>query len=244
LIRIVLLNQPGNIWQIGIQYLEGNGNKGKDKNQRRTSYKIVKRVDYMAQYFDLHIHSMNSIDSTIKPRRIFDRALDLGLRGVAITDHNELTVHQSPFQEVLSIPGMEINVDEVAADIIALGISKPIPQTMSLKEAMIEVHRQGGVVIIPHPFSSSSNYPALGERLFDVAEYIDGIDITSPKTHVDNKKARSVAENLRKAKMGSSDAHHEEDIGRAVTVVHRPVNSAKDLLDQIRARATKAKLLR
>jgi predicted metal-dependent phosphoesterase TrpH len=198
----------------------------------------------MAQLFDLHIHSVNSFDSSIRVRRIFDKALDLGLRGVAITDHNELTIAKSPFSEVLSIPGMEINIEDLHADIIALGISKPVSPELSLKQAIEAIHSQGGVVIVPHPFSSSSNYPALGEKLFDVSSILDGIEITSPKTHVDNRRARNTADSLRLAKIGSSDAHREDEIGRAVTIVQRPVHSVKDLLDQIRMRNTKAKLMR
>jgi predicted metal-dependent phosphoesterase TrpH len=198
----------------------------------------------MVQYFDLHIHSVNSFDSSIRIRRIFDLAFDRGLSGIAITDHYELTIADSPYPEVLSIPGMELCTEELHADIIALGIKKPIDPSLKIKSAMKEIHRQGGIVIIPHPFSSSSNYPALGEKLFELSEFIDGIDITSPQKHVDNRRARKTAEMLRVAKIGSSDAHREEDVGRAVTVVHRPVGSTRELLDQIRARATKAKLLR
>lgn len=204
----------------------------------------LQRCSIMAQFFDLHIHSVNSQDSDIRIPRIFERALDLGLRGVAITDHNELTLVNSPFSEVMVIPGMEIYVEQEKADVIALGISKPIPGTLDLKTIMESIHRQGGVVIIPHPFSSSSNYPALGQRIFDFSRMIDGIEITSRKTHVDNRRARTVAEQFRVAKIGSSDAHREDEIGRAVTVFHRPVNSVKDLLDNIKARTVKAKLMR
>jgi len=198
----------------------------------------------MAQFFDLHIHSLNSPDSNIKPRRIFDAALDRGLRGVAITDHNELTLHNSPFSEVMAVPGMEIFVEEVKADLIALGISKKIPSTLSLKATCEAVHSQGGVVIVPHPFSSSSNYHAIGDNVFTISREIDGIDIMSPKPHVDNRRARSVAEQLHVAKLGGSDAHREEDIGRAVTVCHRPVHTVADLINQIKGRQVKAKLLR
>lgn len=198
----------------------------------------------MPQHFDLHIHSINSFDSNIRVRRIFDKALDLGLRGIAITDHNELTIAQSPYSEILAVPGMEINVEEIHADIIALGISKKINPELSLNDVLSAIRKQGGVAIVPHPFSSSHNYPALGERIFKVGELIDGIDITSPQHHVDNRRARKAAETLRVAKVGSSDAHREQDIGRAVTVVQRPVNSVKELLDMIRMKQTKAKLMR
>lgn len=192
----------------------------------------------------MHIHSSFSPDSDIRPRRIFDRALDLGLRGVAITDHNELTQIESPFSEVIAIPGMEVYIEEYQADIIGLGLTRAVNRGSTFKEAVTEIKSQGGIVIVPHVFSSSYNYPALGEKIFEVAEFIDGIDITSPKQHVNNFRARKTAETLGKAKLGSSDAHSEEDIGRAVTVVQRPINSVKDLLDQIRMKRTKAKVLR
>jgi len=45
-----------------------------------------------ARLFDMHVHTTGSADSSIPPWMAVSRARELGLRGLAITDHDRLTV--------------------------------------------------------------------------------------------------------------------------------------------------------
>ena len=42
--------------------------------------------------FDLHNHSHNSWDSSVTPKEYMRRAREVGLKGLAITDHDHFTV--------------------------------------------------------------------------------------------------------------------------------------------------------
>jgi DNA polymerase III subunit alpha len=51
----------------------------------------------LVQRFDIHNHTCYSnlrlIDSTVRPRELIDRAIELGLAGIAVTDHEALGCH-------------------------------------------------------------------------------------------------------------------------------------------------------
>ena len=51
----------------------------------------------MNTYFNCHNHTMYSnlrlLDCIIKPKDLIDRAIELGLSGIAITDHEALSAH-------------------------------------------------------------------------------------------------------------------------------------------------------
>ena len=48
-------------------------------------------------FFNCHNHTMYSnlrlLDCIIKPKDLIDRAIELGLSGIAITDHEALSAH-------------------------------------------------------------------------------------------------------------------------------------------------------
>lgn len=196
----------------------------------------------MKQLFDLHIHSVNSFDSNVSFKTIFSRAIEVGLRGVAITDHDHLTLVKSPFEEVLSIPGIEIRIEDINADIIALGLQEPVVLHRGLEETLDAIKAQDGIIIVPHPFSSVEWNPALGDEIYNVFEKVDALEVTNPKRHIDNRKARKVATTLGLAKVGGSDAHLASDIGCGVTVVRDNVDSVDDLFKLIKAKKTGGEL--
>jgi 3',5'-nucleoside bisphosphate phosphatase len=75
--------------------------------------------------YDLHIHT-NSSDGVLKPEEIFKIASDIGLRGIAITDHD--TVGAISLCEELSdkynidfIPGIELSSEYNESEIHLLG---------------------------------------------------------------------------------------------------------------------------
>ena len=208
------------------------GRKCEEENSKHPLVILITK-----QYFDLHIHSNHSFDSRVKVSTIFSTALTLALRGVAITDHNTYTQVTSPYDEVLAIPGSEIRIEELFADLLAIGLNEPLRANLDLLETIDAIHDQAAVVIVPHPFSDREFYPAMGERIYDIADRIDGIEVTNPKPFIDNTRARKVANQFQVAKVGGSDAHRVKDIGKGVTVAEH-VESVDDLLAAIRSRKT------
>jgi len=184
--------------------------------------------------FDLHVHSSRSQDSDLAPGVAISRARELGLRGMAITDHDRLTIIRPAPVDLVLVPGAELSTEW--GDLLALGISELPGADLSVPEMIVSIHSQGGVAVVPHPFSDA--HYAMNERLFDVLDLIDGIEVTSPKTSVDNRRARQVAAQNRKARVGGSDAHSLADMGRGWTACDSP--DVAGLLDAIRNARTQA----
>lgn len=165
--------------------------------------------------FDLHVHCTGSSDSRLSPRSAMRRARELGLGGLAFTDHDRLTVAWSPFEDLVLVPGSELSTEW--GDLLALGIKQLPPAGLPVRELVADIHRQGGVVVVPHPFSEELRHICLNERVFDIIDVIDGLEVTSPKRSVDNLKARRLAQKHGKAVIGGSDAHSEETMGWGFT---------------------------
>jgi len=74
--------------------------------------------------------------------------------------------------------------------------------------------------------------------VLEIIQHIDGLEVTSPKATADNGRARRLAGQHRKARVGGSDAHRAEDIGRGLTACRSP--TAEGLLAAIREGTTEA----
>lgn len=78
-------------------------------------------------YYDLHVHSTAS-DGTMSPEMILQTAAEMGLPGLALTDHDTLAGLQ-PAEEYLAardlnvqfIPGIELNTDSGNSELHILG---------------------------------------------------------------------------------------------------------------------------
>lgn len=184
--------------------------------------------------YDLHIHSQGSLDSGLSVKRIITRCAELGLAGFAVTDHDVFTRVACPYPDLLAIPGEEVTTAE--GHVLAIGINDSIPAGLSPSETIELIHDQGAVAIASHPFSSKEGFPGLGDLVYDLN--LEGLEVTNPKGHVDNRRARRVAGALGVARVGGSDAHKIEMIGKGVTVLRERVGSVDDFLTVVRKRQT------
>ncbi len=78
-------------------------------------------------YYDLHVHSSAS-DGTMNPNQILDLAVEMGLPGLALTDHDTMAglVEAEEYLErkglpIIFIPGIELNTDYGESEIHILG---------------------------------------------------------------------------------------------------------------------------
>jgi len=188
------------------------------------------------ELFDLHVHGDGSADSRLSTKRAIARARELGLRGLAFTDHDRLTLLESPYNDFVLVPGAELSTEW--GDLLALGISELPPAGLPVPELIDDIHDQGGVAVVPHAFSGELAHICMNGRVFEVIGVIDGLEVTSPKRSVDNAKARRVARENGKAQVGGSDAHSVEDLGRGLTACDGA--TVEGLLEAIRKGRTEA----
>jgi predicted metal-dependent phosphoesterase TrpH len=167
--------------------------------------------------YDLHTHTNFSFDSVNDPAKMVETAKKAGLNGIAITDHNTIKgalivkrLNKDRNFEV--IVGEEVASD--CGDVIGLYITKEIRERKLLR-VIDSIKRQGGLVVIPHPYKLGSGFSYPIEKLVGK---IDAIETFNSKHPHSNMIASKVAKRLSLAQTGSSDGHSYFDIGNGYTV--------------------------
>ncbi len=193
---------------------------------------------------DLHIHSIYSHDATTTIRAILKHAADVGLDLIAITDHDEIRGSVEAQQiskeyKVEVISGAEISTSD--GHLIALFIDKLPPPGMSLLTTLLNIHEQGGLAIVPHPFNKLPNSLSTESVLTalinpQAAKVLKGIETHNMGTQQFDKVAQKLAKYLPLAPIASSDAHVYWAIGAGRTEF--PGNSAKDLRKALESNTT------
>lgn len=107
------------------------------------------------KYADLHIHSTVS-DGLLSIEQIVDQAVAKNLDAIAITDH-EVTFGGEKAANYAARCGYPLKVvtgEEVTTEsghLIGLFLENRIPSGKSLPWTIAEIHRQNGLVVVPHP---------------------------------------------------------------------------------------------
>ena len=200
---------------------------------------------------DLHLHTIYSYDGTASLAAVLNRAKQLGLDVIAITDHDEIAgalkaMKLASNYGVEVIPGSEITTAD--GDLLAFFITEKVPAGLSLIETVLRVRELGGVCVAPHPMAGGMGMKSLSARTILealrnplVAETLIGIE-TYNGTSIDrisNHSANLLASSLNIAKTGSSDAHVIDTIGFGTTEFEG--NTAADLLIALKNKTTKAR---
>jgi predicted metal-dependent phosphoesterase TrpH len=171
---------------------------------------------------DLHVHSQYSPDSRSSIEAILKQSQEVGLDGIAITDHNSV---QSFFVasklaeelelDLIIVPGAEISTSE--GHLIALGTTSLLPSGTPANEVIEHIHDNGGMVVAPHPYAffrkGIRNLQAL--RL-DAVETFNSKQIFGLANYLANRSAR----HLNLGMTGGSDSHKVETIGFGYTDVN------------------------
>lgn len=175
---------------------------------------------------EFHIHSRYSYDGILDPEWILRRASTLGMNVLSITDHESiegslkaLEVAERYNMEVW--PGMEIATN--AGDIIGIGLKEEV-RSRDWEEVMRDIRRQGGIVILPHPFRGHKMVERLAASA-DVVEIFNGRD-----SAVNIGLAAELARRLGKPGIAGSDAHVSSEVGNAINVFEKIMSSEKGLI--------------
>jgi predicted metal-dependent phosphoesterase TrpH len=190
--------------------------------------------------FDLHIHTArHSPDSETDPFDLLRAALDAGLDGIVITEHDrmwteaELDELRAAAPRLVILAGVEVT--GTGGDVLCYGITDPtaLPRGIEWGPLTREVHRQGGACVAAHPNRWNQPFEKL---LVDQQPELDGIEVMSNNMDPD---LRARAQDLLRryphfSQLGNSDSHAPWSVGCCYTEFDAVIRTPADLVAAIR----------
>lgn len=184
---------------------------------------------------DLHMHTRASADCRSEPARVIERAREVGLDRIAITDHDEI---EGAFEARRLDPEMVIVGEEVRTaeglDLIGLYLDRRIAPGHTFRDVAGAIHDQGGLVYLPHPFDARRGTDE--SFLEGVADCVDAVEGFNARVHDPEANERAVHwAGLRGLPLGAgSDAHLLTELGHARVHVP-PFEGSAGLLEALAA---------
>ncbi|MEJ7716573.1 MAG: PHP domain-containing protein [Thermoleophilaceae bacterium] len=191
---------------------------------------------------DLHMHTDHSPDCATPVDVLLDTAKARGLDAIAITDHNEVSgalEARDRADGIKVIVAEEVKTAE-QGEVIGLFIEEKIPRGLTLEETIAEIHRQGGLAYVPHPFDRMHSVPDY-EHLLPVVDEIDAIEVFNPRVAFTsfNEEAERFAAKYRIAGGAGSDSHVAQGLG-SVKISMRDFDGPEEFLESLRERGHRA----
>lgn len=186
------------------------------ENRTKKRSRLVKRYK-----IDLHVHSRYSGDTDSEPEESVVRAIEVGLSGIAFTEHSfyEASGFVEGLREKYSYAiaifrGVEFTCKEGHCLVFGVNTDRLLPKHSPAEEVIRKVHGEGGVVIPSHPYRR-------GNSLGDLIREVKGIcaieGYNGGNMHAFNVRAMEAAKELALPFTGGSDAHRPEEVGSCFT---------------------------
>lgn len=169
---------------------------------------------------EFHVHTRFSQDSILPIRLLLLKCKILGIRTLAITDHNTISgavaaQEFAPSFGVKIIVGEEIFTSQ--GEIIGLFLTEAIPAGLTAYETVVRIHQQGGIVWIPHPYDEKRCKTVLeADALANIQNLVHAIEAYNGRNvnRDYGQKQEKIANWFNGAKVVGSDAHSVWEIGR------------------------------
>jgi predicted metal-dependent phosphoesterase TrpH len=191
--------------------------------------------------FDHHMHTKrHSPDSEIDPLLLIERAREVGLDGLVITEHDyqweadelsELAGRAAPLR-VFS--GAEISAREGHFLVYGLPTLDDVPSGVTLADLLKTVRRHQAAIVAAHPFRWDQRFDAI------VAEHgpvFDALELVSNNVSAETRaKTEALLRRHPMAATGSSDAHELDVVGCYFTEFEGPIESISEFVAALRDR--------
>ncbi len=182
----------------------------------------VETKNTMNYKIDLHIHSKYSTDNDSDPEETVLRAIELGLHGIAFTEHyfyeasEPVEILKEKYKSSIMIfRGVEFSAYEGHCLVFGVDTDRLGLRHAPVADVVKFVTRAGGVVIPSHPYRP-------GTSLGDMIRTIKGLTglegYNGANMHAYNEKAVALARSLNLPFTGGSDAHSPQEVGSCYTV--------------------------
>ncbi len=179
---------------------------------------------------DLHIHTDHSFNSRVSIESLLSAVRQNHLNAIAVCDHGTMSavgLVRKMAEDITIIPGLEISTRR-GAHIIGLFLKDEIV-SLEIDDIIDEIHNQGGLVVLPHPYR-----PGVGLiHAYEKEGVYDGAEISRILSNVDLVEAAGcgssqdeliAADRFFKSysnisQVGCSNAHDAAEIGRVYTEI-------------------------
>ncbi|MEW6531330.1 MAG: PHP domain-containing protein [Thermodesulfobacteriota bacterium] len=194
---------------------------------------------------DLHVHTtVFSPCSVMSPDEAARAAVEAGLDGICITEHNRPWSREearalSDKHGLAVFRGIEVTT--TGGDILVFGLEEEPHEMWTPAQLKEKVDRAGGVAIAAHPFRGFLLF-GFGTLQMDLTQavgnptfsQVHGLEVcNSLVTDEENEMARRVADEMGLLKLGGSDAHNVRAVGTCITDFHDEIRDEKDLIAAI-----------
>jgi hypothetical protein len=176
---------------------------------------------------DLHVHSLYSMDNDSDPEETIVRAIELGLDGIAFTEHyyygasEPVEALKEKYQNAIRIfRGVEFSAAEGHCLVFGVDTDGMGMKYAPAADLVSAVNSAGGVVIPSHPYRPGTS---LGDLIRDV-NGIAGLEgCNGANMYAYNAKAIELANALKLPYTGGSDAHAPQEVGSCYTEFEQAV---------------------
>ena len=126
---------------------------------------------------DFHSHTSFSHDGHTSPRDLVERAREVGLDRIAVTDHGTIegALRARELDPELVIVGEEIRC-ACHVELIGLFLTDRIPMRLPFNEVVERIRDQGGAIYAPHPFAYPREPRRRAARALAVADVVEAIN--------------------------------------------------------------------
>ncbi len=211
-------------------------------NFKREALVIKKSVERSEFVVDMHVHtSVSSPCSFIDPERLITRARSIGLDAVCVTDHDGIEGAQIAFElgkkvEYPVFRGMEVYTE--LGDMLVFGVYDNALSWMTTFDEVIKFcHKNGAIAVPAHISKTKVTLDEEGRKKMDeyVLRRVKALETyNGGSTPEENRHALELARKYSLASIGGSDAHHEFQIGRCVTVFKVSIQSERELIEAVK----------
>jgi predicted metal-dependent phosphoesterase TrpH len=189
---------------------------------------------------EVHTHTKYSHDSSLNKWLYLFMLKIRKINTIAITDHNEIS-GAIEFKDFLERYGINVIIGEEIftnkGEVIGLFLSQKIEPGKSVRDTILEIKKQGGIVYIPHPYDEKRYKTVLPEEeiknnidLIDIIEIHNGRNICSYFSDHQLSIANKYPSAL---KLVGSDAHTFIELGRNYNIIEQ-FNTPEEFISNLK----------
>jgi len=191
---------------------------------------------------DMHVHTVASGDSLIAAEDLIEHALDLGLDGICITEHESYQSSSvvEEFAEGTSLKVFRgVEVSTASGHMLVYGVTNDdwksyLQQQQGNAQRLVDYVRSiDGVVVPAHPFDPAR--PGIRDAAPTLAGVFAIEGFNGQAEAADNLRTQELGKRLNLKLIGGSDAHSLFELGRCVTEFDNDVSTMTDLVAELRA---------